>query len=157
MTPEQLEVFKAESAERKKKLPPGPWHEELDRVVGAWCGYVGVPKGHRLFGVGYSECAKKAKCSESYCEDRPESLLGVHGGLTYAAACSGPLCHVGTEKRNDYILKQAEGLAVDVVDGINDLRGRRLRTVDLETLLGSLREIRHHLLRLSEAPKKAEK
>lgn len=49
---------------------PGPWDDESDRVewrddltgldclavrgnLGNWCGYVGVPPGHRWFGVGY--------------------------------------------------------------------------------------------------------
>lgn len=45
--------------------------------MGAWCGYVAVPPGHALHGRGY---------------DDPD--VDVHGGLTYADACHGPICHV---------------------------------------------------------------
>ena|SRR5437899_729099 len=71
----------------------GPWQEEPDRAEwehagfpclavrpmhhGVWCGYVAVPPGHPLHGKGY---------------DTPD--VDVHGGLTYANRCSGPICHV---------------------------------------------------------------
>lgn len=66
-----------------KDAPPGPWWGEPDRVewphdsglrclalrgpAGAWCGYVGVPKGHPLHGADYSGLP-----------------VEVHGGLTFA-------------------------------------------------------------------------
>jgi hypothetical protein len=74
----------------------GPWDSEPDRVewrasgfpclavrnhIGAWCGYVELPPGHPLHGAGYD-------AANGRLED------GVHGGLTYAGACSGPVCHV---------------------------------------------------------------
>ncbi len=37
--------------------------------MGVFTGYVGLPKGHPLFGKGYSECGR---------------YIDVHGGLTYA-------------------------------------------------------------------------
>lgn len=67
----------------------GEWSDEPDRAYwidqatglpcllrrgpmsGAWCGYVAVPKSHRLYGHDYD-----------YGLD-----LNVHGGLTYAAPC----------------------------------------------------------------------
>ena len=85
----------------------GPWHKEPDKVqwedaatglpnlavrgpVRAWCGYVGVPSGHALYGVGYS--------------DVEDSFL-VHGGLTFSGVCDeehpDKICHVpdsGEEK-----------------------------------------------------------
>ena len=60
-------------------VPKGPWDDEPDKVqwvdpttgldclmhrnhMGAWCGYVGVPEGHKFYGVGYSECSLKSPC-----------------------------------------------------------------------------------------------
>ena len=81
---------------------PGPWDDEPDKVqwidgatgldclavrgpMGCWCGYVGLPPGHRFHGTGYD-----------YVEPYPE----VHGGLTFADACMEDLpegegvCHM---------------------------------------------------------------
>lgn len=72
----------------------GPWQTEPDRLewrdafsglpclivrnaVGALCGYVGVPPGHPWHGKNYDDVDAQA-----------------HGGLTYSAACDGPICHV---------------------------------------------------------------
>lgn len=93
---------------------PGPWENEPKRVEWrhaglpclvrrgmAWCGYVGVPPGHPLHGVGYGQCP--VECAHfteySYCtEHEPDYLIDVHGGLTYAAPCDGDeadgICHV---------------------------------------------------------------
>lgn len=68
--------------------------------MGALCGYVGVPPGHPLNGVGYNDCVFGCADFNSddfhYCEHRPEGFLRVHGGLTFADACrdDGPICHV---------------------------------------------------------------
>jgi hypothetical protein len=48
---------------------------ELGRK-GALCGYVGVPKGHPWHG-----------------KDHDDIDADVHGGLTFAAACGGKICH----------------------------------------------------------------
>jgi hypothetical protein len=48
--------------------------------MGHWCGYVGVPKGHPLHGKSYDEAHRIVD-------------LDVHGGLTYADACHGNVCH----------------------------------------------------------------
>jgi hypothetical protein len=79
----------------------GPWADEPDKAqwvdeatgldclivrqhAGALCGYVGVPPGHRLHGVGYPEV-----------ED-----VSVHGGLTFSATCDEDadegrgICHI---------------------------------------------------------------
>jgi hypothetical protein len=70
----------------------GPWQDEPDRVdfiaegfacmairnrFGVWCGYVGVPSDHPAYGQDYGSIDAE-----------------VHGGLTYAARCSGNICHV---------------------------------------------------------------
>lgn len=76
----------------------GPWSDEPDKVqwideatdldclivrnhMGALCGYVGLPPGHSLHGLGYGEI---------------DEDVDVHGGLTYAAPCQedGTICHV---------------------------------------------------------------
>jgi hypothetical protein len=72
--------------------PKGPWDDEPDRVdwrtaagypaialrhsSGHWCGYVGVPVGHPAY------------------ENGDECVVDVHGGVTYAAKCSGRICHI---------------------------------------------------------------
>lgn len=76
----------------KTEFGPGPWQDEPDRVEfehaglpclmkrstsGVWCGYAAVPPGHPLHGRGYGV---------------PD--VNVHGGLTYASACQGEICHV---------------------------------------------------------------
>lgn len=77
----------------KSGWPPGPWHDEPDRLqwnhagfaclmvrqsrMGHWCGYVGVPEEHPFFGHSYHDID----------ED-------VHGGLTYSEVCDPPVCHV---------------------------------------------------------------
>lgn len=87
-----------EATQEKKPIDrtgwgPGPWDGEPDRLEwrtaaglpalarraghGSWCGYVAVPPGHPLHGAHY--------------DDPP---VDVHGGLTYAAACDGEICHV---------------------------------------------------------------
>lgn len=74
-------------------LPDGPWNQEPDHEdfvspegfpciihrnnLGAWCGYVAVPTGHPWHGKGYSDVD-----------------ADVHGGLTYAESCNGPICHM---------------------------------------------------------------
>lgn len=93
----------------KSNWAEGPWQDEPDKAQwtdpktglpcllvrqgqGSLCGYVGVPKGHPLFGVGYSDLDEE---------------LEVHGGITYTSLCEphedNPelgVCHVveGGEK-----------------------------------------------------------
>ena len=80
----------------------GPWQDEPDRAEwrhdglpclalrnersGNWCGYVGVPPEHPLHGKSYSELN-----------------VDVHGGLTYANACSGHICHVPEPGEPDHV------------------------------------------------------
>jgi hypothetical protein len=87
----------------------GPWSDEPDKVVwvdettnldcmavrnhsGAWCGYVGVPGGHRAFNRDY--------------EDLP---VVCHGGLTYSNFCqpvsdpSHGICHIPQKGRSDVV------------------------------------------------------
>jgi hypothetical protein len=69
----------------------GPWNNEPDRKdfthegyacfllrnnVGVWCGYVGVPSSHPLYGVTHNDVD-----------------VEVHGGLTYSNKCDGHVCH----------------------------------------------------------------
>lgn len=77
----------------KSTWGPGPWQHEPDRkewkhmgfpclIVrveshGALCGYVAVPPGHPWHGKDYDDVE-----------------ADVHGGLTYASACCGNVCHV---------------------------------------------------------------
>lgn len=78
--------------DRAEKFGPGPWLDEPDRIewrsggfvclmhrnrMGAWCGYVGVGPGHPWHG-----------------KDDGDINAEVHGGITYADACAGHICHV---------------------------------------------------------------
>lgn len=88
----------------RRPATSGPWDDEPDKAqwvdeatgldclivrnrLGALCGYVGLPPGHRLHGVDYYDA-----------EDAAD--LHVHGGLTFADRCQegaedGPgVCHV---------------------------------------------------------------
>ena len=83
-------------------LPPGPWHSEPDHEefrsptgrpciihrnnLGAWCGYVGVTPTHPWHGKDY---------------DGIDPYPEVHGGLTYAGECQGPVCHVAQPGESD--------------------------------------------------------
>ena len=77
----------------RKGWPAGPWDDEpQDREEwrhasgmpclmvrsphGNWCGYVGVPPGHPYHGKEYGEAD-----------------VETHGGLTFAGACQGRICH----------------------------------------------------------------
>lgn len=81
----------------KTKLGPGPWQDEPDGVefehaglpclmkrnrYGIWCGYAAVPPGHPLHGQGIYDIYDNI------------SDVRVHGGVTYASACEGEICHV---------------------------------------------------------------
>lgn len=92
ITEEQIAAHAAEVTEALKDTADGPWKTEPHRVefrhagldclmvrtaMGAWCGYVGVPKAHADFGKEYGAL-----------ED-----IDVHGGLTYGRECQGVVCH----------------------------------------------------------------
>lgn len=113
----------------KSEWDRGPWDDEPDKVQwvdevagldclivrnrgGALCGYVGVPGGHPLFGVGYStevevlgaalESRKERPVGENpgmavmlamlggEIKASPETVFEVHGGLTFADGCHEP-------------------------------------------------------------------
>lgn len=85
------------TVDNKSKWGPGPWQDEPDKVnwrteaglpgmivrgpMGSLCGYVAVPPGHPAHGKAYNDVYDKL------------GGVSVHGGLTYAAACRGNICH----------------------------------------------------------------
>jgi hypothetical protein len=93
--------------------PAGPWDGEPDKVqwadeatrlpclavrnevLGHWCGYVGVPPDHPLYGKDYS--------------DGDARDLEAHGGITFAASCqsgddeSRGICHVPDSGEEDHV------------------------------------------------------
>lgn len=97
----------------------GPWDDEPDKVVwvddatqldcmivrnrmGALCGYVGVTPAHPWHGLGYGSCAEGCLTVDvdatEYVEGcgyehAVDAKLEVHGGITFAAACHGVVCH----------------------------------------------------------------
>lgn len=93
----------------------GPWKDEPDRIewrrpgsalprlmlrgpMGSWCGYVGVPEGHPLHG-------RKAWGTGATDEQHHAAVddLEVHGGITYAEACAGNICHVPAPGEPDHV------------------------------------------------------
>lgn len=92
--PKELERISTQLKEVKQNIEDGPWMREPDRVefkfAGfdcllqrspmsyAWCGYVGLPKGHPYYGKSYNEDGIDVR---------------VHGGLTYSEECRGAICH----------------------------------------------------------------
>ena len=81
----------------KSKWGPGEWQSEPDRVDfvhsgfacfarrhpghGYWCGYVGVPREHPLYGKEWTETAAIGE-------------LEAHMGVNYSAVCDGgDICH----------------------------------------------------------------
>lgn len=92
----------------KSKWGEGEWQHEPDRLEwideysgypciakrvmhhGAWCGYVGISKGHKLQGKVWG--------------DKEVNKLRVHGGITYAEPCDGdPINGVCHKSDNDDI------------------------------------------------------
>lgn len=85
-----------------RKHLEGPWQNEPDRVEfehkgfpclmvrqphsGHWCGYVGLPPGHKFYQKDYQEI---------------EWAADAHGGLTYSNACQGDVCHTPKEGEPD--------------------------------------------------------
>lgn len=85
-----LSLSHCEKYRRDNKWPVGLWDIENDRIeyfhtlfgvallalrnpqMGNFCGYIGIPPGHRCHGLGYDADLLKE--------------VDVHGGLTYAGA-----------------------------------------------------------------------
>jgi len=97
----------------KDNWPAGEWDNEPDKIqwedeatgypclvvrnrMGALCGYVGVPNGHRFHGVGYDDVSIGKVDGEYNDEDYPPA----HGGLTFSNKCADGIpenegiCHV---------------------------------------------------------------
>jgi hypothetical protein len=118
------------SETRQAMTTSGPWDEEVDKVQwqdpatglpclinrgpsGSLCGYVGVDMKHPFYGVSYNqECAdchdREDDGTYHYCEHKPESMLNVHGGLTYSGFCNPAegdqgICHIVEEGEDDKI------------------------------------------------------
>jgi hypothetical protein len=88
--------------------PRGPWDDEVDRyefrtqvgypglihrnLVGALCGYVGVPPGHPAHGRSWRSEDNYERGPDGTIDYEREKLnplngLDVHGGITYAEKC----------------------------------------------------------------------
>lgn len=100
----------------KSRWERGPWDSEPDKMqftdketglpclivrngVGALCGYVGVPEGHRNFGVDYDGATAN-----------DGGYISVHGGLTFADSChahadgeSRGICHLPSKGEPDHV------------------------------------------------------
>lgn len=98
--------------------PSGPWDDEPDKIqwldeatgfpclivrnrMGGLCGYVGVPRGHRFYKVGYD-----AVSIGDEMEYNENNYPPAHGGLTFSNKClegpeNGTICHVVEEGEDD--------------------------------------------------------
>jgi hypothetical protein len=97
------------SKNKKEDWGPGPWQNEpnkrywVDQATGlecrilrgpwgSFCGYVGVPKEHPAYGMGYEPCTgdyvdENVEWWRRHITNRLEFKIkdiSVHGGLTYA-------------------------------------------------------------------------
>ncbi len=93
----------------------GPWQDEPDKLQfideatdldclvvrgpqGALCGYVGVPPEHPWHGKSYGD--KVREPAEDEWSGNIDSIVDVHGGLTYSDSCNEAaaedkgICHV---------------------------------------------------------------
>lgn len=84
---------------------------------GAWCGYAAVPPSHPLHSVNYGDEASALSARLEALKERPvqesdltvarmlsmltgslsptpDTVIDVHGGLTYSGACAGRICRV---------------------------------------------------------------
>lgn len=108
-----------------EKWGPGPWAEEPNRELwksqgfdclinrnrlGSWCGYVGVPSSHPLYGKTYSELEEK------------NIDLEAHGGITYSNFCQGEICHPTDEGEPVYWFGFDCAHAWDLIPGMHALR-----------------------------------
>jgi hypothetical protein len=103
----------------KSDWPDGPWNDEPDKMqwkdeatgmpclivrgpAGALCGYAGVSEGHPLFEKHYSNYRNEG-------DPDPESILKVHGGITYAEHCQDEcdpehaICHIAAPGEPDHV------------------------------------------------------
>lgn len=115
-------------ARHKMKLffPIRPWEDEPDHaewvqepsgykcrikrntITGALCGYVGIPKGHKFWGVGY----------EGHNEEVDDISDNVHGGLTYSGMDKDGWWYFGFDTNH------ADDFAPKIVELLID-RGRK--------------------------------
>ena len=98
MTQEEIRKHNKECEATKQRVGAGPWCDEVNRYTWKaygvdcmivrnpsmlhWCGYVGVKNPHPWHGMGYDDVSPN-----------------VHGGLTYADACRGHICHIGDDDK----------------------------------------------------------
>jgi hypothetical protein len=130
----------------KSDWGPGPWQGEVDKKQwtdpatglpcmirrvshhGAFCGYVGVPRGHPAYEV-----------------DEDDLDLHAHGGVTFSGKCSpGPedrdICHKVEPGEDDdtWWLGFDCGHAYDLMPAMNALYRRRGEPTALEQFLHDL-------------------
>lgn len=107
----------------KAEWGEGAWQHEPDKVQwtdeatglpclavrhpsgGHWCGYVGIAEGHPLFEVSYGDCPQG---HEDCWGHSPDSILDVHGGITFSDLCdekSQPhgVCHIPEPGQPDHV------------------------------------------------------
>jgi hypothetical protein len=149
----------------RSRWAAGPWDDEpLDKrqwadpstglpclavrgPLGAWCGYVGVPEGHPMFGMDY---------------DKVDGEFGieVHGGLTFEGFCQPEvenrgICHVVEPGEDDRVwwLGFDTGHAHDLVPSTAryaDFPDMTYRTLDyvveqVADLARQIKNVRPHL------------
>lgn len=96
ITQEKIDEFNRECSIGMARLKVvGPWKTEPHRVdfehagfhclalrqpvLLHWCGYVGVPPSHPLYGKSYNDVQ-----------------VSAHGGLTFSNHCHGDVCHIAS-------------------------------------------------------------
>jgi hypothetical protein len=121
----------------KSKWGQGPWQSEPDKIqwldaktylpclivrgpAGALCGYVGVGVAHPWHGVGYSDCPQK--CGKEWCDHGPESVMDVHGGLTFAHGCAEITREKWEKWRKATLARKKEAIQYPIGDAARALK-----------------------------------
>jgi hypothetical protein len=132
----------------------GAWQREPDRVDfvhagfaclllrhprhGHWCGYVGVPREHPLYG-------------QNWTENDQIRALGVHMGVNYSAHCNGEICHVPAAGMPDDVwwlgcdFGQPFDFSPGLLAGRTDESANRMRARKVWDVYRTLPYVRHEI------------
>ena len=76
----------------------------LHGPLGNLNGYTYVPKDHPWYKIAYDDCTLSPTCKKDWCNHSPESIIDVHGGITFShLASAGWVFGFDTSHAGDYV------------------------------------------------------